>query len=281
MLSAKNFGLPSFGAGVGLRHRYLSQIVALSPKIDWFEVIVEDFFDIGGEEAALLEVIGEKYQLIAHGVCLSIGSSDKLDFDYLAKLKKFIRKINSPWTSDHLSFTRVDHQNLNDLLPLPYTKECLDNLVNKVKEVQDFLETPFLLENISRYITPSAREMSELEFINQTLERSGCGLLLDLTNVHLNAHHHSFDAYDYLKSLPLNRIAQVHLAGWKPDSDGQLIDSHDAEVPKEIWELFKWFTTQAGPTSALIEWDKALPDLSTLEEEARKARIILREYGAS
>jgi uncharacterized protein len=275
----RNYNLQALGAGIGLRHRYLREILEKRPPFNWFEVIVEDFFDSGGEERELLQAISDYYPLVAHGVCLSVGSTDPLDFGYLKKLKTFISDIKSPWASDHLCFTRVDHSNLNDLLPLPYTQECLENVVMKLRIVQDYLEVPFLMENISRYVTPSSREMSELEFLTSVLELSGCGLLLDLTNVFLNAHHHTYDIDEYLRNLPLERVGQVHVAGWEPDSEGELIDSHDAPVPDEIWQLFEDLTSQVGPTSVLIEWDKELPEIEVLMQEAERADSVIRRFG--
>ena len=147
---------------------------------------------------------------------MSVGSTDPLDMDYLRKLKQFLDEIDSPWASDHLCFTMVDHTNLNDLIPLPFTEEAVNNCVQRLRIIQDTLERPFLVENVTRYVTVSDREMGEQEFLTRILEESGCGLLLDVTNVHLNGQYHNYDPYEFIQSLPLERVGQMHLAGWEP-----------------------------------------------------------------
>lgn len=273
----KNFNLPALGAGLGLRHEHFEEILEQQPPVRWFEIITEDFFEYGGYAREMLERIRAQYRIIPHGVCLSIGSTDPLDLDYLKRLKTFLDLLDPPWTSDHLCFTMVDHTNLNELIPLPFTKESADNVAERARRVQDYLERPLLLENVTRYITVSQREMNESEFINTVLDKGDCGLLLDITNVHLNAAFHGFDPLEFIQSLPLNRVGQVHLAGWEPDANGLVLDSHDAPVPPEVWQLFRATLDLMGPTSALIEWDNQLPPLSRLLEESVTAERLMRE----
>ena len=248
----RNYNLPAFGSGAGLRIEHFNEILEQRPQFNWFEIISEYFIDRGGFARETFDQIRSLYRVIPHGVCLSIGSTDPLDFVYLKKLKAFLKEVSAPWTSDHLCFTMVDHTNLNELMPLPFTRDSLENVVRRVRVVQDFLEVPFLLENVTRYITVSSREMSEAEFISEILERADCGLLLDITNVHLNSLFHGFDALSFIKSLPLQRVGQIHLAGWE-ELDNQIVDSHDAPVPENVWELFKETILETGPTSVLIE----------------------------
>ena len=266
----KNFGLKAYGGGVGLRHAHFRDIIEKRPAFNWFEIIIEDFMNRGGREIESLREIGRHYPIIGHGVCMSIGSTDPLDMQYLKKLKKFLAEIKSPWTSDHLCFTMVDHTNLNDLIPIPFTEEAVKNVVERVKIVQDVVELPFMLENVTRYITVSDREMSESEFINRVLSEADCGLLLDITNVHLNSLYHKFDAFEFIKSLLLERVGQYHLSGFQVDEDGSYIDSHDAEVPDVVWELFEKTIQLTGPSSVLVEWDKSLPPVEDLLAEAQK-----------
>lgn len=266
-----NFGLPALGGGVGLRHKHFHEILEQRPKVGWFEIITEDFMDYGGYERDCLMRIREHYPIIGHGVCMSIGSTDPLDMTYLKNLKTFLDEIDSAWASDHLCFTMVDHTNLNDLIPLPFTKEAVDNCVERLKTIRNTLERPYLVENVTRYVTLSDREMSESDFINEILERSDCGLLLDITNVYLNSKFHNFDPYQFITQLPLHRVGQMHLSGWEPDHNGKVIDSHDAPVPKEIWDLFKFTVAKTGRTSVLVEWDKSLPPVEQLIHEAKLA----------
>ena len=266
----KNYNLKAYGGGVGLRHAHFKDIIEKKPELNWFEIINEDFMNRGGWEREALREIRKHYPIIGHGVCLSIGSTDPLDLEYLADLKKFLHEIKSPWTSDHLCFTMVDHTNLNDLIPVPFTDEAVKNIVERVRVVKDVLELPFMLENVTRYITVSDREMSESAFINRILDEADCGLLLDVTNVYLNSRYHKFDPFDFIQSLPLERVGQYHLSGFQIEEDGSYIDSHDAEVPDEVWELFEKTIQLTGPSSVLVEWDKSLPPIEDLVKEAKK-----------
>lgn len=275
----KNFNLQALGGGAGLRHAHFDQILEEKPPFRWFEVIAEDFIGIGGYVRECLQEISKHYKLISHGVDMSIGSTDPLNLEYLKSLKNFLEQIDSPWTSDHLCFTMVDHTNLVDLIPLPFTEEAVAHVVERVKIVQDTLQRPFLLENVTRYITVSDREMSELEFISSIAERANCGILLDVTNVHLNAQYHGYDAWQFISSLPLERVGQIHLAGWEPDLNGKIIDSHDAPVPPEVWALFEKTIEKIGPTSVLVEWDSSLPPVQQLLDETITADKILARHG--
>ena len=269
----KNYNLKALGGGAGLRHGHFTQILEKKPPIKWFEIISEEFMTYGGRVMHLFEQIAERYPIIGHGVTMSIGSTDPLDMEYLKKLKAFLNRIGSPWTSDHLCFTMVDHTNLNELVPIPFTNEAVKNCVERLKIIQNELEMPFLVENVTRYITISDREMSESEFISRVVEESGCGLLLDVTNVHLNSIYHEYDAIEFIKSLPLEKVGQMHLAGFQVNDDGTFIDSHDAEVPDEVWNLFQETIKLTGPSSVLIEWDKSLPPIEELVKETRACRL--------
>lgn len=270
----KNFNLPALGGGAGLRHQHFQDIIQHRPGFRWFEIITEDFFEMGGYVRECFEEIRSHYKIIPHGVCMSVGSTDPLDMAYLKKLKSFVDIVNPPWTSDHLCFTMVDHTNLNELIPLPFTDECVRNAVQRLRTIQDYLERPFLVENVTRYLTVSDREMSESEFISRIITEANCGLLLDLTNVHLNSLFHKYDAWNFIRSLPIERIGQIHLAGWEPEGD-VIIDSHDAPVPPEVWKLFRQTIDLIGPTSALVEWDNQLPAVERLLSEAQMADSII------
>ena len=276
----RNFNLPALGAGAGLRHEHLEEILEKQPPFNWFEVIAEDWMGIGGTAKRSFDRIREKYKIISHGVCLSIGSTDPLSMTYLKNLRKFVDEIDSPWASDHLCFTMIDHTNMVDLIPLPFTTEAVDNIVERVKIVQNEICRPFLLENVTRYVTVSDREMSEVDFITNIVERANCGILLDITNVYLNAKFHGYDAFEFIKSIPYQRVGQVHLAGWEAEADGNIIDSHDAPVPPEVWDLFRRTIELIGQTSVLIEWDSQLPPIERLLQETKIADELLKGVAA-
>jgi uncharacterized protein (UPF0276 family) len=271
----KNLNLPTYGGGAGLRNEHFDEIVSSWPDFNWFEIIIENFMGFGGRPKYMFDQIRERYPIIPHGVCMSIGSTDPLDMEYLKKLKAFTKEIKAPWMSDHLCYTMIDHSNLNELIPTPFTKESADNIVSRIRTIQDYLELPFLIENVTRYLTIS-EEMTESEFINYILKEADCGLLLDLTNVYLNSIHHGYDAMGFVKSLPLERVTQIHLAG-SENTDNEYLDTHDAPVPDEVWAMFRETVSIIGKTSALVEWDSNLPSLERLLAEAKMADQIIND----
>ncbi len=275
-----NYGLPALGAGIGLRRPHFDEIIETNPPVRWFEIIPENFLNRGGYMADCLRKISEKYTLVAHGISVSIGSTDPFDMGHLKRLRAFCDSINSPWFSDHLCFTMVDHVNLNDLIPLPFTRDAINNVVERVKIVQDIMERPFLLENVTYYMTVSKSQMSEAEFITTILEEADCGLLLDVSNVVLNAKMHEYDPIAFLDSIPLDRVGQMHLAGFE-EKDDLLLDTHGKPVSDETWDLFRAVIERVGPSSPLVEWDVAIPTLDRLMREAEMAQTKMDEVCAS
>lgn len=267
---------PPLGAGIGLRRQHFKDILERRPPVRWFEVIPENFINRGGYCADSLRRIQEHYTLIAHGVSLSIGSTDPLDMDHLRRLKQFCDDCGSPFFSDHLCFTMVDHVNLNDLIPLPFTDEAVQNVVSRVRVVQDVLERPMLLENVTYYAAPSRSQMTEAEFITAILEQADCGLLLDVSNVVLNAINHRFDPEVFLDSIPLHRVGVLHLAGFEKHGD-IMLDTHARPVSDETWALFRSVIRRIGPSSPLIEWDAEIPSLDRLLQEADMAQRYMDE----
>jgi uncharacterized protein (UPF0276 family) len=267
----------SLTAGLGLRNKYIPEILDTRPQISWFEIISEEFLGYGGKERAQLLAIREYYPVVCHGVCMSVGSTDPLDEDYLRQLKELADELESPWVSDHLCFTMVDHQNLNELTPLPFTKDAVDNCVARIGRIQDILQRPFLVENVTRYLTLPEREMTEVEFIREILQRSGCGLLLDVTNVLINSRLHHFDPQEWMRGIPCERVRQFHLAGWVEKEDGDIIDGHDAPVPDSVWDLFAYTVALTGPKPVLIERDRKFPPLQELLAEAQDAERRMYE----
>ncbi len=264
---------PRLGCGVGLRTEHYETITTQWPHMDWFEAISENFMDSGGKPIQILESVRLHYPVALHGVSLSIGSTDPLDWDYLKKLKALADRIEPDIVSDHLCWTSVENENLHDLLPLPFTEETIQHIAGRVEQVQDFLKHRILLENVSTYVTARHSTMPEWEFIRAIAERSGCGILLDLNNIYVNAFNHQFDPYEYLRNIPAELVGQFHLAG-HTDMGGYLFDTHSKPVIEAVWELYRYALTQWGPVTTLIEWDEDIPAWPKLAEEADHARAI-------
>ena len=246
------------GFGVGLRSVHFSHILQQWPAVDWFEIISENFIDSAGRPRYVLEQIAERYPIVMHGVSLSIGSAEALDFDYLAKLKKLAREVNARWISDHLCWTGVAGRTSHDLLPLPLTEESLAHVAARVHAVQDFLERPLVLENPSSYVTFAVDAMPEWEFLSRLVADTGCQLLLDVNNIYVSSRNHDFDALGYLRSIPHDRVQQFHLAG-HTDLGTHCIDTHDGRVVERVWELYREAVRLTGGAATLLEWDAHIP----------------------
>ncbi|MDO8518540.1 MAG: DUF692 domain-containing protein [Deltaproteobacteria bacterium] len=262
---------PRLGFGVGLRSKHFPYIREHWPKIGWFEAVSENFMGIGGRPLAVLDQVCERYPVVLHGVSLSIGSTDPLNRAYLKNLKNLVCRVNPAWVSDHLCWTGVDGINLHDLLPLPYTEEALRHVVRRVKKVQDFLERPLVLENVSSYLEFSDSTMTEWEFLSAVCRASGCFILLDINNIYVSSFNHNFNPLDYLHGVPKDRVVQFHLAGHSKFKT-HLIDTHDHLITKKVWELYREAVKIFGDVSTLIEWDDKIPPFPTLMKEVEKAK---------
>jgi hypothetical protein len=268
------FGFPDLGIGVGLRTVHYGHVLEQHPAVDWFEVISENFLGAHGRPSWVLEQVAERYPIVMHGVSLSIGSTDPLDFDYLEQLKELALRVRAPWVSDHLCWTGVAGRNLHDLLPLPYTEECLRHVVRRVRTVQDFLERPIALENPSTYVEFQSSSMSEWEFLARVAEEADCALLLDVNNVYVSSFNHGFDAGAYVDAIPHERVVQYHLAG-HTNHGTHIIDSHNGRVIDEVWRLYERSLALSGGRSTLLEWDEDIPSFEELHAEALRARAWL------
>jgi hypothetical protein len=267
---------PFLGFGLGLRPQHYAEILNGSPEIDWFEVISENYMVPGGQPMKMLDRICERYPVVMHGVSMSIASTSPLDMNYLRQLKALASRVEPVWISDHLCWTGVHGVNLHDLLPVPYTKEALNHVVDRVNQVQDFLGRPFTLENVSSYVTFGQSEMSEWDFVGEVSERTGCWLLFDVNNVYVSAFNHDFAADDFLNGVPKDRIVQFHVAGHSHE-ETHIIDTHDHPVCPEVWDLYRKAMETFGPVSTMIERDDNIPPLAELVEEINHARAIARE----
>jgi uncharacterized protein (UPF0276 family) len=278
---AARHGLPALGAGIGLRFEHIDRILAENPPVPWFEVVSENYMSRGGLVRRHVREAAERWPIVCHGVSLNVGSTDPFEDGYLARLKAFADEMDSPWVSDHLCFTGVGGVALNELLPLPRTDEAATHVARRAREVQDFLERPLLVENVSSYVDPTpAGGMDEAEFLTAVAERADCGVLLDLNNIHVNSVNFRFDAWEMLSRMPLDRVIQLHLAG--PEPRGRLLlDTHGAAVEDAVWGLLERALPLIGPTSALVEWDNNMPPLERLLAERTKAQAALDRCFAS
>ena len=261
-------------AGVGLRAPHHLHVLSESPDVPWFEAHSENYFAEGGSHVECLSRIRARYPLSLHGVGLSLGSTDPLNREHLANLRRVIARFEPTLVSEHLSWSSAGGRFANDLLPLPYTEEALRHIGARIAQVQDALGRQILLENVSSYLQFSASTMPEWEFVAGVAAESGCGILLDLNNVHVAAHNHEFDGREYLEGIPQHIVQEFHLAGFsRTDLEGRelLIDTHGSPVADAVWELYRAALRRFGDVPTLIEWDTDLPKFEVLQEEARKA----------
>lgn len=268
--------LPNLGLGLGLRSRHFNHILQHQPKVDWLEVISENFMDSGGRPFHVLSQIAEMYPVVMHGVSLSIGSTDPLDFNYLTRLKNLAQKINPVWVSDHLCWTGVLNVNTHDLLPVPLNEESLQHICERIRTVQDFLERPLILENPSTYLTFQHSTINEWDFLRYMTEETGCGLLLDVNNVYVSSFNNEFDPVTYIEGLPHDCIVQMHLAGHQ-HCGNFIIDTHDREVTSKVWKLFRLAWQLTGGVATLLEWDSAIPEFDVYHAELLKAKQFMSD----
>jgi hypothetical protein len=265
------FDQPNLGFGVGLRTVHFGHVLEKKPKVDWFEIVSENFMDTGGRPMWVLDQVAERYPIVMHGVSMSIGSVDPVDRDYLRKLLLLARRVNARLVSDHLCWCGVSGRNMHDLLPLPYSEECLRHCVARVKEVQDILERPLVLENPSSYVEFKSSSMPEWVFLARLAAEADCGLLLDVNNVYVSSYNHGFDARQYIDGIPADRVVQVHLAG-HTNQGTHILDTHSGRAIPQVWKLYERLVARTGPVSTLFEWDASIPPLAAVVREAAKAR---------
>jgi uncharacterized protein (UPF0276 family) len=264
------WGFPDLGVGVGLRSVHFGHILTQWPKVDWFEVLSENFMDTGGRPLHVLDRIAERYPVALHGVSLGIGNTDPLNRDYLRALKALADRVRARWVSDHLCWTGVLGKNSHDLLPMPYTEEALRHTVERARQVSETLERPLVLENPSSYVEFAASSMSEWEFLARLAERADCGLLLDVNNVYVSSFNHGFDSRQYVDAIPADRVVQYHLAG-HTHKGTHIIDTHSDHAIPEVWELYRRAWRRTGPVATLYEWDENIPAFEVVHAEALKA----------
>ncbi len=261
----------NLGIGIGLRKEHYDTILATLPDIDWFEIISENFMMDAGTPIDFLDRILEHYRVVQHGVSLAIGSPDPLDYDYLKKLKALTRRTKTPWVSDHLCWGKLDNAHFHDLLPLPYTQEAINYIAERARIVQDFLELPFALENLSSYVAFQQDEMQEWEFYTAVVEKAGISMMLDVNNIYVSSRNHGFAVDDYIRHLPMEKVLQIHIAG-HTDMGKYVLDTHNNYVRDEVWELYAKVWPMTGGVPTLLEWDDSFVSFEETWAEALKAK---------
>ncbi len=265
---------PHLGFGLGLRIPHYAHIFEHRPPVDFFEIISENFMAAGGVPLYNLDRILETYPVVMHGVCMSLGAPGGLDMEYLKKLKALARKTRTPWFSDHLCWTKAGAHHYHDLLPLPYTDEAIRHVADKARIAQDFLEIPFGIENLSAIAEFSSGTMPEWEFYRAVVEKADCRMMLDANNIYVSSRNHHFDPMEYVRGLDLARVCQIHLAGHS-DKGTYVLDTHDAPVRDEVWEIYKAVYAGCGGASTLVEWDDNFVSFPETHGEVLRAKTMV------
>ncbi len=266
---------PFLGFGLGLRAEHYTEILESEPDVDWFEVITENYLVDGGKPLDFLYRIRERYPMVMHGVSMSVGSTDPVDWGYVRQVKVLAERLDVPWFSDHLCWTGVEQRNLHDLMPLPYNDDSVRHVAGRVRDIQDFVGRRMLIENLSSYVTYRQSVMSEWEFIAAIAEEADCGILLDVNNIYVSAFNHEFDPAHYLDAMDPARVYQFHLAGHFNAGD-YIVDTHDHPVIDPVWNLYESAVRRFGHVSTMIERDADIPPLANVLAELQRARDIAR-----
>ena len=265
--------------GIGFRKDFAEELLntnVLHPS--FIELAPENWIGMGGYWKKVLDKAAEKFPITCHGLSLSIGSPDEVDVEFVKQVKKFLKQYNVKVYSEHLSYSKCDNAHLYDLLPIPFRKDAVKHIVQRIKQVQDILEMPLVLENVS-YYTPVAAEMTEVEFISAIVKESGCNMLLDVNNVYVNSFNHEYEPKEFIKKLPLDKVAYIHMAGHEQISDTLIIDTHGQAVIDPVFELFDYAVGLVKPVPVLLERDFNIPELEELQGEiSRMDTIIAKKW---
>src|SRR6201998_1755386 len=264
----------NYGVGIGLRIPHYDHILSRKPAVGWFEIISENYMVDGGRPLTILDRILDQYKVVQHGVSMYFGSAQPLDREHLRRLRDLTRRTKTPWVSDHLCWGSVDGTYTHDLLPLPYTFEAIRTTAARIREVQDFLEIPVAVENVSSYAEFHESQMTEWEFLNEVVHTADCGILLDVNNIYVFSQNHGFDPMEYVNSIPAERVAQIHIAGHSKFEKFTL-DTHDHPVLAPVWKLDARAIERCGPAATLLEWDDNIPSFEEVHGEALNANRFL------
>ncbi len=267
--------LPYLGAGLGFRRPLARQIYRHAAEVDFLEIISEHYLDPLPFDRRELGELARRFPLVPHGLNLSPGTAEPADEDYLRRVARLVEETRAPWWSDHLAMTRAGRIDIGHLSPLLLTEETLGIVCENINRARSVVGAPLIIENIAYTLQLPGAEMSEAEFLSAVLERTDSGLLLDLMNLHANAHNHGFDPEEFLSAIPLERVVQVHIIGGHYDRD-ILVDSHSARTPDPVWEMLKLVARRTEVKAVLLEWDEQLPDFAVIRDELARAREILQ-----
>jgi len=259
--------------GIGFRREHFETLFQRNEGIDFLEILPENFMDFGGRPARALDRALERWPVVIHGVSLNIGGLGPLDEAYLDALGRVVARVHPPWTTDHLSASGAHGVNYHDLVPLPFTREAVEYVAGRVRQVQARLGVPFGLENPSYYLQMPGAEMSEAEFVVEVLRRADCGMLLDVNNVFVNATNHGYDPRAFIDAIPVDRVLQIHLGGHE-DLGDMLLDTHGRPVRDEVYDLYDYATRRIGPRWTLLERDNDIPPVEELLAEVARLRSI-------
>jgi uncharacterized protein (UPF0276 family) len=267
----------TLGVGLGYRPPFRADLFRQRRVVDFLEITLDHYLDASSEKERELQLLAEHFTLIPHGLNLSLGSAEGLDEEYLQRVARLVRRLNPPWWSEHLAFTRASGREIGHLAPLPYTHEAVDVVCRNTAELRRHLDVPLILENISYTIDLPGADMTEAEFISEVVERADCGLLLDVMNLHANAVNHGYDPERFLERIPLERVVQLHFVGghW---SHGVLVDSHSEATSEQVWTLLEAVLSRAPVKGVILERDENIPPFQQLIDELQRARGIGRRY---
>jgi uncharacterized protein (UPF0276 family) len=256
--------------GIGLRVPHYNHILAEKPAVGWFEIISENYMVEGGRALAVLDQILDQYRVVQHGVGMYPGDAGGVKFDHLRRLKRLVRRTKTPWLSDHLCWGSVDGSMSHDLLPIPFTFEAAKKTAENLRIIQDFLEVPLAMENVSSYGEFNDNEMTEWEFLAEVTELADVGILLDVNNIYVSSVNNGFDPLEYVNFVPPERVAQIHIAGHSR-YERFIVDTHDHPVIDPVWKLYERAIERCGPVATLLEWDGRIPSFDEVWTEAKKS----------
>ncbi|HEU4391332.1 MAG TPA: DUF692 domain-containing protein, partial [Blastocatellia bacterium] len=266
--------LPRLGVGLGFRRPLARPIVEHAAEIDFLEIISEHYLGFSRFDKRELRELRRRFPLVAHGLSLSPGTLDPPDHTYLGDVGELVKTASTPWWSDHLAMTRAGRIDIGHLAPVPLTGEMLGIVCRNINQAKDRIKCPFAVENIAHTLQVPGAEMGEAEFLSQVLEQTDSGLLLDLMNLHANARNHCYDAYEFLESIPLDRVVQIHIIGGHY-ARGVLVDSHSRPTPEEVWQMLEFVARRVDIKAVLLEWDEQFPEFSVIIDQLSRARAIL------
>ncbi|MEO7098468.1 MAG: DUF692 domain-containing protein [Luteolibacter sp.] len=270
-MSASRFtGGVELATGIGLRSPHYRHILSEKPTVGWFEIISENYMVEGGRPLEVLDMILEQYRVVQHGVGLYPGNVYGVDRDHLKRLKRLVKRTNTPWISDHLCWGSMDGSMSHDLLPIPFTFEAVRKTAENLRMTQDFLEVPLAVENVSSYGAFNSDEMTEWEFLTEVAELADVGILLDVNNIYVSSINNGFDPLEYVNFVPPERVAQIHIAGHSR-YERFIVDTHDHPVIDPVWKLYERAIERCGAVATLLEWDGKIPSFEEVWTEARKS----------